>query len=292
MARRLGDEDDEYGLDEEGEHHSLIELSEGGRATSTSRHAGAGTASSGASGGSSATCRWATVLFLLALAGVYHLGLQEGKNEVQEDGGAEDVTRKEPWHQKVLGPKGGGGEKGEGGVDAPAPGPASPPKPAEPTPPPTSRGSFTADRLKSTREECLKVTALLEEYYSGKEQATKMLMNPWVAPWDFDSADEEKRLRADKLVDTMVRALVTDDQTKFLMGGIGSSVMAGHDNCRFDSYESQMERLWKPVWEAAGMEFEFQNAGEGGGCGDSFENQHFCVKQVSCRRFFFASHAG
>jgi len=28
-----------------------------------------------------------------------------------------------------------------------------------------------------------------------------------------------------------------------------------------------MERLWAPVWQAADMEFVFQNAGEGGGCG-------------------------
>lgn len=27
------------------------------------------------------------------------------------------------------------------------------------------------------------------------------------------------------------------------------------------------------------MEFTFQNAGEGGGCGDSYENQIWCVKQ-------------
>ena len=27
------------------------------------------------------------------------------------------------------------------------------------------------------------------------------------------------------------------------------------------------------------MDFAFQNAGEGGGCGDSHENQHFCVAQ-------------
>eukprot|EP00984_Skeletonema_dohrnii_P031608 scaffold24319_cov139-Skeletonema_dohrnii-CCMP3373.AAC.1 len=40
-----------------------------------------------------------------------------------------------------------------------------------------------------------------------------------------------------------------------------------------------MERLFSPIWQAADMEFTFQNAGEGGGCGDSFENQVWCVKQ-------------
>lgn len=29
-------------------------------------------------------------------------------------------------------------------------------------------------------------------------------------------------------------SLILDDQTTFLMGGIGSSVMAGHDNCHYD----------------------------------------------------------
>ena len=105
-------------------------------------------------------------------------------------------------------------------------------------------------------------------------------MQAFMAPWDFDGPeDSEDRRRSDKLVDTMARAIVTDDQKQFLMGGIGSSVMAGHDNCHYDSYQTQMERFFQPVWEAAGMEFVFQNAGEGGGCGDSYENQHYCVRQ-------------
>ena len=29
-------------------------------------------------------------------------------------------------------------------------------------------------------------------------------------------------------------SLILDDQSTFLMGGIGSSVMAGHDNCHYD----------------------------------------------------------
>jgi len=282
MARRLGEGDDEYGLEEEGEHHSLIELSGGNqqapRRSGTS--APAASSSSSPSNGSSATCRWVSVLFLLALAGVYHMGLQEGKNEVKSEGDVEDVEKKEiPWHKKILGPKGSGGDgkNVEDNDDDLS-------KPADPTPSPASMGSFTLDHLKATRAECEKVTTLLEEYYSSKEQTVAMLLNPWVEPWNFDDAPDGKSSetnhdRTDKLVDTMARALVTDDQKTFLMGGIGSSVMAGHDNCHYDSYESQMERLWGDVWKAAGMEFVFQNAGEGGGCGDSFENQHFCVKQ-------------
>ena len=36
--------------------------------------------------------------------------------------------------------------------------------------------------------------------------------------------------RAAKLVDTMVRALVDTGRTEFVDGGIGSSIMMGHDN--------------------------------------------------------------
>ena len=81
----------------------------------------------------------------------------------------------------------------------------------------------------------------------------------WLDKWNFDSEVNipEKKHRADKLVDTMLRALI-NHQTTFLMGGIGSSVMAGHDNCRYDSFGSQLERMWSPVWKAAGMDFVFQ----------------------------------
>lgn len=75
------------------------------------------------------------------------------------------------------------------------------------------------------------------------------------------------------------QALVTDEQKEFVIGTIGSSVAAGHDNCNYDSYENQLQRTFGPVWEAAGMTLVCQNAGEGGGCGDNFSNQVFCIKQ-------------
>lgn len=75
------------------------------------------------------------------------------------------------------------------------------------------------------------------------------------------------------------QALVTDEQKEFIIGTIGSSVAAGHDNCNYDSYENQLQRTFGPVWEAAGMKLVCQNAGEGGGCGDNFANQVFCIKQ-------------
>jgi hypothetical protein len=260
MATRLrgGGEDpleyDEYGLEHEDEHLTLIELSSGGRRGASGRAVLADSSSPG--GGSSALCRCTIVVFLLALAGVYHMGLQHGKNDANgEVGGAIDVKERVPWREEkvLVGTTTGGG---------PAP-------------------SFTVERLRATREEALKVVTMLDEYYSGKDRASRMLIDSWMDPWDFEDPGDfpERCDRAAKLVDTIARALVTDDQRTFLVGGIGSSVMAGHDNCHHDSYQNQMERLWRPVWEAAGMDFAFQNAGEGGGCGDSHENQHFCVAQ-------------
>ena len=151
-------------------------------------------------------------------------------------------------------------------------------------------GTFTIDRLRSTRAECLRIVSLLDSYYFSPEQAHAMLVRSFVDPWDFDAPEVDPAVdnvygpgysrqtydRATKLVDTMARALVDPNRTEFLIGGIGSSIMAGHDNCRHDSFPSQMSRLFGPVWSAAGMDLTYQNAGMGGSCGDSHLNQHFC----------------
>ena len=132
---------------------------------------------------------------------------------------------------------------------------------------------FTMDQLQATRSEAQKFLTMLESYYTSPEQTSNMLLNAWNDPWDFNhdnynAPSNSNEHRTSKLVDTMARALVTDDQSKFLIGGIGSSVMAGHDNCHYDAYQNQMMRNFGGIWEKAGMEFVFQNAGEGGGCGD------------------------
>ena len=147
-------------------------------------------------------------------------------------------------------------------------------------------GSFTIERLKATREAAQNLLSMLEQYYNGVEQSKNMMLDSWLVPWNFDKQtndtekiDTDKIVMKDKIVDTMARALVTNDQKEFIIGTIGSSVAAGHDNCNFDSYERQMERTFGPVWEAAGMKLVCENAGEGGGCGDDFANQVFCIKQ-------------
>jgi hypothetical protein len=239
-ALGIGDKslDDEHDLeDDEERSHMLAELFSANRRRSARELFDAPSSMAGC--GSSAARLWPGVLFLLSLAGAYHLGRNGGGHKVNADDA----------------------EEGKSSHDA-FPG-----------------ATFTHEHLKATRKEGEKILSSLEEYYFGKDQAFNMLMTPWAVVWDFGATAPGKRDRTAKLVDTMARALVTDEQKTFLMGGIGSSAMGGHDNCHYDSYQTQMERLWQPVWEAAGMNFVFQNAGGGGGCGDSHRNQHFCVKQ-------------
>ena len=153
-----------------------------------------------------------------------------------------------------------------------------------------SGGKFTPDRLRAVRAECGRIVTLLDSYYTTPDRARDMLVRSFVGEWDFDAPESDPAVdnvygpghsrrthdRAAKLVDTMARALVDPGRTEFLIGGIGSSIMAGHDNCRYDSFPSQMSRLLGPVWSAAGMSFSYQNAGMGGSCGDSHLNQHMC----------------
>jgi hypothetical protein len=197
-------------------------------------------ASSSSGGGWSAARLWPGVLFLLSLVGAYYLIRKGEGHKVQVSDAKEGTTPSQ------IGFHG---------------------------------ATFTHERLYATRKEGEKILSLLEGYYFSKDQAFRMLMASWAVVWDFEATAPGKRDRNEKLVDAMARALVTDEQKTFLMGGIGSSAMAGHENCNYDSYQKQMERLWQPVWKAAGMNFAFQNAGGGEECGDTRHNQQFCLKQ-------------
>jgi hypothetical protein len=271
-----GDEDEvtyAYDDDDEEERHMLVELSSSARRGGRSKNGGGGRGSArdlfdyddyryGTRGGEWSCRAFSSriltgVLFLLTLGGVYYLGTKSGESHEDHNNNNNNATAMTKAEE-------GEGEGGGGTASNAA-----------------SGGSFTMERLLATRVEGERIISMLDEYYSGKDMAHTMLMTSWAKTWDFasDPSDAIEKRRADKLIDTMARALVTDEQDTFLMGGIGSSVMAGHDNCHYDSYQTQMERLWSPVWHAAGMDFVFQNAGEGGGCGDSHKNQHYCMKQ-------------
>lgn len=191
---------------------------------------------------SSTIIRWIVISFLMI--GMYILGTMEGKSEVLKHGDGEGAKQ----HAKNK------DKNNKFGT------------------------SFTLERVQTTRQAAQSLINTLQEYYGGKEKSENMMLQSWLTPWNFENTTGDNGM-VDKLVDTMARALVTDDQTDFIIGTIGSSVAAGHDNCNYDSYELQMERTFGPVWEAAGMKLVCQNAGEGGGCGDDFSNQVFCIKQ-------------
>mmetsp|Transcript_24225 Transcript_24225/g.52252 ORF Transcript_24225/g.52252 Transcript_24225/m.52252 type:complete len:808 (+) Transcript_24225:171-2594(+) len=98
-----------------------------------------------------------------------------------------------------------------------------------------------------------------------------------MSPEELKIYHHHRRQRTSKLVSTMARAVLNPHQLKFIIGTIGSSVAAGHDNCHYDSYESQLERTLTPVFAAANLMAMVQNAGEGGGCGDTHQNQVYCI---------------
>ncbi|KAL9185298.1 hypothetical protein ACHAXT_003075 [Thalassiosira profunda] len=258
---------EEFGLELESEHHSLIAETSAASpktrraALSVSSHSNGSVGAPPLAPASSrlrlhpGLLKWTLLIAACALVVFLNVGKEEEANEMIEGQLADDAR-----NVSVANNQGGKTGKSSPAVDV---------------------GSFTLERLKATREAAQGLVDILEEYYSGSAQARRMLINAWEMPWHLDNvnATTKDAQRMDKLVDTIARALVSDDQKEFLIGTIGSSVAAGHDNCHYDSYENQMQRTFGPVWEAAGMTLTCQNAGEGGGCGDSHRNQVFCVQQ-------------
>jgi hypothetical protein len=106
----------------------------------------------------------------------------------------------------------------------------------------------------------------------------KVLADPdAMSPKELEAHRDRRGLRTSKLVSTMARAILDPRRDRFVIGTIGSSVAAGHDNCHYDSYESQLERTLQPVFAPARMFAIVHNAGEGGGCGDNHQNQVYCI---------------
>uniref|UniRef100_A0A7S2EDB8 Uncharacterized protein n=1 Tax=Ditylum brightwellii TaxID=49249 RepID=A0A7S2EDB8_9STRA len=137
--------------------------------------------------------------------------------------------------------------------------------------------AMTPAKIAAARSAGQELLSLLDDYYQHhKGGASHILMGKggWSKGW-FDTLGK----REEKMIDTMARALLNPHQSVFKIGLIGSSVAAGHDNCRYDNYPEQLIRTWQSVWNAAGMELQVQNAGQGGGCGDSHKNQVWCVQQ-------------
>mmetsp|Transcript_34770 Transcript_34770/g.70983 ORF Transcript_34770/g.70983 Transcript_34770/m.70983 type:complete len:245 (-) Transcript_34770:35-769(-) len=198
------------------------------------------------SGGGGSTTKWIVILFLIVLVGVYKLGMEEGKAEVQHEGfdggdgindNYSDVDVKQTQHEDD--------DTKDAAVQEEQIKKTETTTTTTTTVPPKPPMKFTMDHLTAMRTECNNLINTLNDYYYGEDKAIAMLMNSHIAPWDFneveldhvESTDEStfvnqyppRKLRAVKLVNTMLRALVSDSQRTFLMGGIGSSVMAGGD---------------------------------------------------------------
>lgn len=137
-----------------------------------------------------------------------------------------------------------------------------------------------AERKKKRQEKKdkgVKKTGVKDKKKTGVKTG-EMLNDPKnMSPEELNQYHHHRRQRTSKLVTTMARAVLNPHQTKFIIGTIGSSVAAGHDNCHYDSYESQLERTLAPVFAAANLMTQVQNAGEGGGCGDNHQNQVYCI---------------
>jgi len=126
-------------------------------------------------------------------------------------------------------------------------------------------------RLAAVRSATLEMRAMLEDYYAGSE----VLEKSWYLPKDGSA----QRRGVEFLAEKFARVLVWQDA--FVIGTIGSSVTAGADNCRYDCYQQQLERLFSPVLAAGGIGFEVRNTGQGGDCGDSFTNQVWCLPALA-----------
>ena len=121
------------------------------------------------------------------------------------------------------------------------------------------------------RAKATQMRTFLESYYGGSARA--LLHSVSLRPGDarYDAGLEF-------IAHKMARAIVHGDT--FVVGTMGSSVTAAHDNCNYDSYQRQLERFLGPMWASVGAKLEVRNAGQGGGCGDSYANQPFCVRHI------------
>lgn len=107
--------------------------------------------------------------------------------------------------------------------------------------------------------------SMMLKYYQGNRSALEGMM---------ELSDEGHRV----LVEKIGRSLLYTK--KFVVGAIGSSVTAGHDNCDVDSYSAQLYHLLAPIFRQAGVDFQTRNGGIGGACGDFYVDQVYCMEYI------------
>lgn len=118
-----------------------------------------------------------------------------------------------------------------------------------------------------------KLDNMLTEYY-GPEILSKIRTKSYGTSLETNSS----KRGIEYMARNVVRQLL--EGGNFVIGMIGSSVAAAHDNCHYDGYDMQTQRLLSPIWKAAGSDLEFRNAGEGGSCGDSHRDQVYCIEHM------------
>ncbi len=126
------------------------------------------------------------------------------------------------------------------------------------------------DAVEAARSATLETRAMLEDYYGGPG----VLRDSWLV----DHRRKDHNFGLEDLRDKFARAIVWQDS--FVVAAIGSSVTSGSRNCHYDTYLEQLRRTLGPLLEAAGARLEVRNAGQGGGCGDTYHNQVWCVRTL------------
>eukprot|EP00040_Diaphanoeca_grandis_P004333 m.28184 g.28184 ORF g.28184 m.28184 type:complete len:572 (-) comp15882_c0_seq1:38-1753(-) len=196
---------------------------------------------------------WTPVLFLSVVICIATFAMRDNgssKSREMRTGHSNPVLPK-PWHPQKTNTNTGGGTDDDSVNDVPVAVEAEPPSAAE---------------LAEIEKEVHGLRQMLETYY----KSPKPLDETWGYPQNPEGLDH--------IGEKIARAVYY--KQPFVIGVIGSSVAAGHDNCNYDSFEKQLERTIGPVFEKAGVNFEVRNAGEGGACGDNMENQIFCGRHM------------
>jgi hypothetical protein len=130
--------------------------------------------------------------------------------------------------------------------------------------------SFKNYNFTDRRKEMISMRNSLELYY---KDAPAILHESFAIN---DGKLYEKGIEA--LSDKFARAIVWKDT--FIVGAIGSRVIAGQDNCAYDSYENQLQRSMKPIVDKIGIGFEVRNAAQGGKCEKSYKTKIWCIENL------------
>ena len=132
------------------------------------------------------------------------------------------------------------------------------------------------DRLQAGHKALSEMQQMLHKYYSTGThgQGRDVLQSAFF----INATDARYRQGQQRMADKLARAILWEDA--FIVGAMGSSVTAGHDNCHLDSYESQLGRIFGLQLSSTGATLEVRNGGMTGTCGDNHANQGWCQGHI------------